>query len=116
MLHAGRSVARKRGNVKQGWGTQLPANILQLTRVKKAGNKMPGVGQGCLIIKGAERQDVGQDAVVTKQTKAMVCVTYLDKNGQQACKMKHPGLLILLGDGVHVMQDDDGLVWVRQDT
>jgi hypothetical protein len=46
----------------------------------------------------------------------MVRVTYLDKNGQQACKMKHPGLLILLGDGVHVMQDDDGLVWVRQDT
>jgi hypothetical protein len=113
MLHAGRSVTRKRENVKQGWGAQLQASILQLTRVKKAGNELPDVGQCCLIIKGTERQDVGQEAVVTKQTKAMIRVTYLDKSGRQASKMKHPGLLILLGDGVHVVQDDDGFVWVR---
>jgi hypothetical protein len=73
------------------------------------------VGQCCLIVKGTKRQDVGQEAVVMKQTKAMVRVTYCSGNGQQASKMKYPGSLILLGDGLHVSQDHNGFVWVRRD-
>jgi hypothetical protein len=115
MLHA---VAWSRTEIelpRQGWAARLRANILQLSRVGKAGNVLPAVGLCCLILKGVEQQDVGQEAVVTKRTKAMVRVTYLERDGRQASKMKHPGSLVLLEDGLHVTQDHNGFVWIKRD-
>jgi hypothetical protein len=51
---------------------QMLMNIRRLTRVGKAGNELPEVGQVCLVLRGDERKDVGQECVVTKQSAARV--------------------------------------------
>jgi hypothetical protein len=95
---------------------RVTANILRISRVGKAGNELPSVGQVCLVLKGDEQRDVGQECVVTKQSAARVHVAFRDKNGRQATKIKHPASLILLEEGLHVVQDADGFVWVKRDT
>jgi hypothetical protein len=95
---------------------QVTTNIRRLIRVGKAGNELPDVGQVCLILRGDEKKDVGQECVVTKQSAARVHVSFRDKNGRQATKLKHPASLILLEDGLHLMQDARGCIWVRQET
>ncbi len=39
-------------------------------RVGKAGNNLPELGQQCLVLRGEEKKDLGQEAVVTKLTAA----------------------------------------------
>jgi hypothetical protein len=90
-------------------------NIRRLVRVGKAGNELPEVGQVCLVLRGDERKDVGQECVVTKQSAARVQISFRDKSGRQATKVKHPASLILLEDGLHVMQDAQGCVWIKRD-
>jgi hypothetical protein len=53
--------------------------------------------------------------VVVKQSAARVQVAFKDRNGRQATKLKHPASLVLLKDGLHVVQDAQGCVWVKQD-
>jgi hypothetical protein len=94
----------------QDW---LVMNICWLVRVGKAGNELPEVGQVCLVLRGDKRTDVGQECVVTKQSVAQVWVLFRDKNGCQATKLKHPASLVLLEEGLHVVQDAQGCVWVK---
>jgi hypothetical protein len=84
--------------------------------VGKAGNELPDVGQVCLILRGDEKKDVGQECVVTKKSAARVLVSFRDKNSRQATKLKHPASLILLKDGLHLMQDARGCIWVKRET
>jgi hypothetical protein len=94
---------------------RVTASILRIVRVGKAGNELPRVGQTCLVVKGDEHKDVGQECVVTKQSAARVHISFRDRNGRQATKVKHPASLILLEDGLHVMQDAQGFVWVKRE-
>jgi hypothetical protein len=98
-------------NIKE----RMLSNIRRLVRVGKAGNELPEVGQVCLVLRGDERKDVGQECVVTKQSAARVHISFRDKNGRQATKLKHPASLILLEDGLHVTQDAHGCVWIRRE-
>jgi hypothetical protein len=82
-------------------------------RVGKAGNNLPERGQQCLVLRGEEKKDLGQEAVVTKLTAARVHIAYRDANGQQATRVKHPASLVLLDDGLHVVQDPMGFVWIK---
>jgi hypothetical protein len=95
---------------------RVTANVLHLARVGKPGNELPNVGQACLVLKGDAHCDVGQECLVTKQSAAWVHVSVQDKNGRQATKVKHTASLILLEDGLHVVQDAEGFVWVKQET
>ena len=58
-----RAVTRK---VKE----RVTTNIWRLVRVGKAGNELPEVGQVCLVLRGDERKDLGQECVVVKQSAA----------------------------------------------
>jgi hypothetical protein len=92
---------------------RLTANILRIVRVGRAGNELPGVGQTCLVVKGEEQKDLGQECVVSKVTASRVHVSFLDGNGWQATKLKHPSSLILLEEGLHVPQDARGCIWIK---
>jgi hypothetical protein len=58
---------------------------------------------------------MGQECVVTKQFAARVQVSFRDKNGRQAKKLKHLASLILLKEGLHIVQDAQDCVWVKLD-
>jgi hypothetical protein len=92
---------------------QMLISIRQLVRERKVGNELPEVGQVCLVLRGDERKDVGQECIVTKQSAARVQISFRDKSGHQATKLKHPASLILLEDGLHVMQDAQGCFWIK---
>jgi hypothetical protein len=94
---------------------RVTARIRRLLRVGRAGNELPAVGQACLILRGDARSDLGQECVVTKQALSRVHISYRGANGRQATKIKHPGSLVLLEDGLRVMQDQRGFVWVRRE-
>jgi hypothetical protein len=42
-------------------------------------------------------------------------VSFRDGNGRQATKLKHRSSLILLEEGLHVMQDAQGCIWIKRD-
>lgn len=97
------------------WQQRVNAGVQRLVQIGGGGNKLPKVGQGCLVLRGDEKKDLGQEAVVTKRTASRVHISFRDANGRQATKIKHPGSLVLLEDGLHVMQDAKGFVWVKSD-
>jgi hypothetical protein len=99
---------------RNSWASRLSRGLQRLTRIQKAGNELPSVGQECLIMRGVDGQDLGQSAIVTLQTKARVRVTYVDANGRSTSKLKAPSSLILLENGLAVVRDEQGFVWVRR--
>jgi hypothetical protein len=111
-----RSLPGHRNHVKGtsgGWASRLAQGLRQLTWNKRAGNELPPIGQRCLVLRGVEGQDLGQLAIVTMQTRARVHVAYLDLKGQQVSKLKVPNSLMLLEDGLEIIRDEDGFVWIR---
>ncbi len=98
------------------WQQLVTAGVRQMVRVGKAGNHLPERGQCCLVLQGEEKKDVGQEAVVTKQTALRVHISYRDVNGQQATRVKHPASLVLLEEGLRVLQASMGFVWIKRDT
>jgi hypothetical protein len=87
--------------------------VWHLVRVGKAGNELPEVGQVCLVLQGDKCKDVGQECAIVKQSTARVQVAFKDKHGRQATKLKHPASLVLLKDGLHIVQDARCWVWVK---
>ena len=106
--------SRRDAPTPRSWRRQVERGWRRLRQVGRAGNTLPNVGQVCLVIRGEETKYMGQEAIVTQQTAARVQITYLDKDGQQATRVKHPGSLMLLEEGLHVSQDAQGSVWVRR--
>jgi hypothetical protein len=49
------------------WRQRVTTGIGRMLRVGKAGNAIPEVGQHCLVLRGDEKKDIGQEAVVTKR-------------------------------------------------
>jgi hypothetical protein len=101
---------RQEQGTTRTWRERMTRGIQRLVRVGRAGNALPEVGQSCLVLRGDEKKDLGQEAVVTKKSAARVHISYRDSNGRQATRLKHPGSLVLLEDGLHVTQDADGCV------
>jgi hypothetical protein len=62
----------------------MAESVRHLVRVGKAENELPEVGQTCLILRGDEKKDMEQEALVTKQSAARVHIFFQDKNGRQA--------------------------------
>jgi hypothetical protein len=98
----------------QNMRERMAANLRRLRRVGKAGNELPKVGQTCLVLRGDERKDIGQECVITKQSASRVHISFRDGNGRQATRVKHPASLVLLEDGLHVVQDERGFVWIKR--
>ena len=96
------------------WKERLARGLQRLTRSRKAGNELPSVGQGCLVLRGVEGHDLGQPAIVTMQTKARVRILYIGADGRPASKLKQPSSLILVEDGLEMVQDEHGFVWVKR--
>jgi hypothetical protein len=94
---------------------RMITRLRRLMRVGKAGNELPEVGQGCLVLRGEERTDLGQECVITRQTASRVHVSFRTAEGRQATRVKHPASLILLEDGLHVVQDRRGFVWIKRE-
>jgi hypothetical protein len=92
----------------------MTSSLRRLVRVGKAGNKLPGVGQVCLVLRGDERKDIGQECVVTKRSASRIHISFRDAAGRQATRLKHPASLVLLEDGLHVMQDAKGFIWIKR--
>jgi hypothetical protein len=63
------------------WRQRVRAGVQRLVRVGRPGNELPEVGQVCLVLRGDDKKDVGQEAVVTKQTTSRVHITFRDDNG-----------------------------------
>ena len=112
------SVPIQRGAVEEpnrGWRARMTMRFRRLTRIERADNEMPELGQVCLILIGVEGRDLGQQAVVTARTKVRVHVAYREQNGRRGTKLKHPSSLILLENGLEMTQDEQGFVWVRRE-
>jgi ribosomal protein L32 len=107
-----RVLARTRAST---WQQRVAAGVRRLVRVGKAGGELPDRGQCCLVLRGEEKRDLGQEAVVTKVAAARVHIAYRDADGRQATRVKHPASLVLLEEGLHVVQDARGCVWVKRD-
>jgi hypothetical protein len=99
----------RRAYRSRNWLSRIP----WLTRTGVNGNKRPPVGRMCLILKGNAEQDVGQMGVVVRQTRSMVAVVWKDEvTGRTHEKLKQPESLVQLEDGLKVIQDADGMLWI----
>jgi hypothetical protein len=93
------------------------SRVRNLTRTGRNGARLPPVGRYCLILKGDADKDVGRMALVTRQTKSRVSVTWKEETtGATKERLKHPESLVQLEEGLVVEQDSFGMLWiVRQD-
>ena len=93
----------------RNWLMRIP----WLTRTGVNGKRRPPVGRLCLILKGDAEKDLGRMCVVSRQTKCMVSVVWKEEtSGRTHEKLKHPESLIQLEDGLRVVQDADGMLWI----
>jgi hypothetical protein len=116
MTHSVPIATRLAGGQRENWRTRLAGRLRLLTRVGRAGSELPRVGQVCLVLHGAEGRDLGQQAVVIAQTRARVRIAYRERDGRRGEKLKHPNSLVLLEDGLEIAQDEQGFVWVKQES
>jgi hypothetical protein len=69
-----------------------------------------------LILKGDIDKDLGRMGVVSRQTKSLLLIVWKEeRTGRTRKKLKHPELLIQLEDGLKVVQDTEGMLWVVRD-
>jgi hypothetical protein len=102
---------------RTAWQSRLRRGVCSLLHMGPRGNVMPEVGARCLVVVGNARQDLGQMAQVTQRKTKMVEIQYRGtKNRRLEHKTKHPSSLIMLEDGLTVVQDDHGTVWVCRET
>jgi hypothetical protein len=93
----------------RNWLMRIP----WLTSTGVNGKRRPPVGRLCLILKGDAEKDLGRMCVVSRQTKCMVSVVWKEEtSGRTHEKLKHPESLIQLEDGLRVVQDADGMLWI----
>jgi hypothetical protein len=71
-------------------------------------------GRAVWFFKEKKERILGQEVVVTKQTASRVHISYRDASGRPATQMKHPSSMVLLEEGLHVVQDARGFVWVKR--
>jgi hypothetical protein len=102
-----------RAQKRAAWRERLRKGVRHLTHMGPRGNKMPEVGTHCIVVVGNARQDIGQMAQVIERKTKMVEIQYRGrKNRRLERKTKQPSSLIMLEDGLTMMQDAHGTVWV----
>jgi hypothetical protein len=114
MFHSLPGPRNRMKEIGGSWTSWLARGLWQLTQSKKAGNELPPVGQRCLVLQGIEGHDLGQPAIISMQTRARVHVAYLDSKGRQVSQVKVPSSLMLLEDGLEIVRDEDGFIWIRR--
>jgi hypothetical protein len=58
-------------------------------------------------------KDLGRMGVVSQQTKSKVSIVWKEeRTGRTLKRLKHPESLIQLEDGLKVVQDTEGMLWV----
>jgi hypothetical protein len=112
MIHSVAGPTNQRKETGNRWTLRLARALRQLTRSRKAGSQLPPIGQGCLNLRGIEGHDLGQAAVIITRTKAGVRVFFVDSNGRQVSDLKVPSSLMLMEDGLEVVQDMEGYGWI----
>ena len=86
-----------------------------VTRSTLGSETPPDVGQMCLVIKGDTDKDLGRMAVVLRCTSQRVWVGYRNtKTGREEERLKTPGSLVLLEDGLEARNDQYGRLWIMR--
>jgi hypothetical protein len=89
----------------------------QITRTGRNADRRPPVGRCCFVLRGDPDQDLGRMVMVVRQTKCMVVVRWKDEHSGEPSveKLKHPGSLVQLEDGLEVQQDAQGMLWIQRE-
>jgi hypothetical protein len=89
----------------------------RITRTGRNADRRPPVGRCCLVLRGDPEQDLGRMVMVVRQTKCMVVVRWKDEySGEPSAeKLKHPGSLVQLEDGLVVQRDAHGMLWIQRE-
>jgi hypothetical protein len=77
---------------------------------------VPQVGDQCVILIGSTRQDVGQQGQVTELMPVMMGVKYREGHGtnRMVVKSKRPSSVLMLEEGLAIVRDRKGTLWVRR--
>jgi L-fucose isomerase-like protein len=73
------------------------------------------IGDHCVILVGKTGQDIGQQGLITEIKPVMVEVEYRDgRSRKMVVKNKRPSSLLMLEEGLEIVRDKKGTLWVRQ--
>ena len=114
------SVQQAKASIVPYWRKQVGwalwrERLKRLTRVGIRVDTRPPVGQLCLVMVGKMEQGQGQVGIVTRQTACMVELTMCAGGGEghTVAHLKRPSSLIFLEQGLVLVQDENGSVWLR---
>jgi hypothetical protein len=95
--------------------SRMHRQIQRLPWMRPRGNVLPLVGQQCVIVNGDRGRDIGQMGVVTEVKAVMMEITFRHgRDGRMQKGLKRPGSVIMLEDGLELVQGQDGTVWVQR--
>jgi hypothetical protein len=102
--------------IHRGWRNRLREGFRRMRRLDPFCDGQPRVGEQCIIMVGKAGHDLGQVGRVTDVKAVMVEVAYRgpQENGQIVYKNKRPSSLIMLEDGLEVVQSADGIVRIQR--
>jgi hypothetical protein len=86
-----------------------------LRRVDTQEDLVARIGDQCVILVGKTGHDIGQQGQVTEIKPVMVEVEYRDGQSKRVVvKSKRPSSLLMLEEGLEIVRDKKGTLWVRQ--
>lgn len=94
---------------------QQPPQDRWIKRIKARDKPVVRIGDHCLILVGKTGRDIGQQGIVTELMPVMMGVEYRDgQNHKMVLKTKRPSSLLMLEEGLEIVRDKKGTLWVRQ--
>jgi hypothetical protein len=99
----------------RSWRNRLRDGFRQLVRLEPYCDGQPRAGEYCIIMTGKAGQDLGQMGRVTDVKPVMVEVAYRGpEEGPIVYKNKRPSSLIMLEDGLEVIQTREGIIRIQR--
>ena len=81
----------------------------------RRGRTVAQVGDQCVLLVGTTRQDVGRQGQVTEMMPVMMGIEYREGHGNKlVVKNKRPSSVLMLEEGLVVVRDRKGTLWVRR--